>query len=240
VPRCSARELLALLGVGDHLSELDRTGVDHRRALLEACLRGGDQQFVEMGDEVAALDLPALGQLADALRDSRADLGDLTQVALGLDRDAAVGDVGLDALGQVQQPQVLADPGVGDRQLLGDLLVGAQTELLGQRLQAAGGVDWVEVLAVVVLDQRRGERVARLTDVDRHLLDAGDLGRLQASVPGDDDEPAVAVGPDRQRLHHVRLAEAGGEPLEALGVHVGAGVEAVLDLDLCDLDQGSG
>ena len=45
------------------------------------------------------------------------------------------------------------------------------------------------------------------------------------------------MGRTGERLHHVGLAEAAGEPSEGVGVHVGAEVEALDYLDLVDLEQ---
>jgi hypothetical protein len=75
--------------------------------------------------------------------------------------------------------------------------------------------------------------------VDRHLLDARHFRRSQTPVASDHRELAALDGPDGERLHHVGLAEAAGEPREGVGVHVGAGVEALDHLDLVDLEQRS-
>jgi hypothetical protein len=144
--------------------------------------------------------------------------------------------VALDALGEVQQAQSLADPLGRHLHLLGDLLVGGQLELLGDRLEAVGGIDRVEILAVEVLDQRGLTRTIALVEGDRDALQSGEFRGLEAAMAGDHGDPAVLPCPDQERLDDAFLVEAGREAIERVGGLMGAGVEALLDVDLVDLD----
>ena len=232
-------ELLVAVGVGDHLAEPEAVDGDHRRLAVLPRAAGGDEDVVEVLGELGRADVVAVGPLAQPLGDGGGDLRHLAQLALGLDRDAPGGDRLLHGLGQLQQPQVQADPLrllAGRR---GDLLHGPQLALLGERPEVAGGRDRVEVLAVVVLGEGDAA-VARGLRRDRDLLEARLLRRAEAALAGEQLAAAVLADEDGERLDHPDLGQVGGH-LRFLGrVEVGAGVVAVDHLDAVDRDVGGG
>jgi hypothetical protein len=91
-----------------------------------------------------------------SLSDPRRDSGDTSQLLLGSDRNVTGRDVALDALGQPQEAQVVADPShvflFADP--FGELLVGGQILGFGEVSETLGRVDRVEILADQVLDER--------------------------------------------------------------------------------------
>lgn len=84
-----------------------------------------------------------LAGLADECRDPRGDLGDRSQQRLGVHRHVAGGDVALDGLGQLEESHVSADPNLAFARFGRDLRVGVEVVLLGERLEAEGGLDRV-------------------------------------------------------------------------------------------------
>lgn len=78
--------------------------------VLEAGFRRQLEEVSEVANEIDAFDLLPGCQLADALRDSRRHLGDLSQLALAVDGDVSRSDECLDPLWEFQQLKVLADP----------------------------------------------------------------------------------------------------------------------------------
>ncbi len=122
----------------------------------------------------------------------------------------------LHALGQLQQPQVAADPGARLADLFGDLPVAGEAALLGERLETARAVDRVELLLVEVLDQVGEAGRLGIAEDRRDLGEAGGLGGAQATVAGHEGEVIAAAGHDDDRLHDADALQVGGEALDAL------------------------
>jgi len=121
-----------------------------------------------------------------------------------------------------------------------NLDVGAELPLPGEHLDAARLVDVVQLLPVEVLEQRVAYRfrVGAFVDHPGDGLDLGLPGRPQATLTGDEPKAALLLRSDADRLDDARLLDGPGQPLEGVRVDVGPRVEALLDVDLVDVEQG--
>src|SRR6185312_3087930 len=110
-------------------------------------------------------------------------------VAAGTEQGAAMALAELAALqqlqglvGKLEQTDQIGDGGAAAADTAGQLLFG-QPEVLDQGGAGLGLIDWIEVLADHVLDQRRLQALGfrLLTDDRRHLLEPSLLGRAPAT-----------------------------------------------------------
>ena len=124
-------------------------------------------------------------------------------VALG---QPAVGDRGLDAGREVEQPQRVGDRRAGAPDARRDLVL-AEPELLDELAVGVGRLERVEVLALEVLDERELELLAvgELADDGRDALEAGGLGGAEAPLAGDELVAVDRLG-DEDRLEDAVLA----------------------------------
>ena len=91
-------------------------------------------------------------------------------------------------------------------------------ELVDQAMVAGRFLDRVEIRALHVLDDGEFERrsVVRLDNGDRHVVQAGPLGRPPAALAGDDlvGVRALSEGAHHDRLDDAALADRAGEEVE--------------------------
>jgi hypothetical protein len=101
--------------------------------------------------------------------------------------DIAGHEHGLHRLGQVQQAQQVAHRAARTAHGQCRLLVG-EGEIGDEAMDALRFFQRVQVLALHVLDQRHGGGglVVHVLDQHRHFGQAGDLGRAEAALAGDD------------------------------------------------------
>ena len=106
--------------------------------------------------------------------------------------DAALLQQVLHLVGEVHQPQQIADRGARAADRLRRGLVG-QTELLDQPAQGARLLQRIQVLALNVLDERHRDRrlIGHIADDRRYFRDSRHLRRAPAALAGDD---FVALG----------------------------------------------
>ena len=125
-------------------------------------------------------------------------------------RQLAGMNVGFDRVGEFQQPQCIGDMAAALADRFGDVVL-AVAEFVGQALIARRLFDRIEVGALHILDDSELERfaIARLVHDDRHLVQAGALGRAPTSFASDDLEgigrPANRT--DDDRLNDPALAD---------------------------------
>ena len=132
-----------------------------------------------------------------------------------------------DLLGQPQQPHVVGDrrPILADR--FGDLFLG-QAELVAEAAIGVRFFDRIQILALDVLDERRGQQlvVGNVADDDRHLEEAGALRRAPAALAGDDLVAVLRLAHD-DRLDHAVRPDRAGQLVDPPVVHVRARLELV-------------
>jgi poly(hydroxyalkanoate) granule-associated protein len=129
--------------------------------------------------------------------------------------EAAVLDVALHLLRQLEQAQVVRDRGAIEPDAPADLLLGGAG--VGERAEGDRELDRVEIAALHVLDQRDLEAIVRI-DLGDHGRDRVESRALRgAPAPLADDElVAIAGAPHDHRLEHAVDPDRAGEPLEVL------------------------
>ena len=141
--------------------------------------------------------------------------------------DAALLQQLLHLVGQLHQTQQIADGSARPADRLGRGLVG-ETELLDEPAQGTRLLQWVQILALNVLDERHGDRrfIGHIADDRRYLRDSRHLRRAPAALAGDD---FVALGfagqvarqrPHQDGLHQSLSLDRIGEFAQGLRAHV--------------------
>ncbi len=132
--------------------------------------------------------------------------------------------------GQIQQPQQVGDRDPGFAHGVGHLLLG-ELELFFQPLQGGRFFQWIQVLALDVLDERhgRGLFVADFPHQRRDPVQARHPGGPPAAFAGNQLEPALRPGPDHDGLHQALGFDGRGQFRQALFGEVAAGLVAAPD-----------
>src|SRR5688500_15493614 len=118
--------------------------------------------------------------------------------------DAAVNDGGTCLWGEVEQAQRVAHRDAALANLAGHRLV-REPKSIDQLAIGERSLDGVQVLPLEVLDEGQLERAfvsLRLAHDGRNRLQAGELGRPQSTLAGDELIPAVRELADDDRLNH--------------------------------------
>src|SRR4029077_15333973 len=205
------QDALAVGAMNDAHREPERIGeaLLERRGIRIGTDAAGAAHFARLLAAVAARHLFDLPHIQSALDDQ---LGEFLGIRLP-DQQARVPgrqltriDVGLHGVGQLQQPDRVADmrPALADD--LRDLVL-AVLEFVGERLIALRLFERVEVGALHVLDDGDFERLA-IADLDeehRHVVQARALRRAPAPFAGDD---LVLIDRAAHRAHQDRLNDA--------------------------------
>ena len=139
------------------------------------------------------------------------DDGDLQRVD---QRQHVAGQQVLDLRHETRQADALIDVALGLAEGRRDVV--DRPARRDQALVADALVEWVDVLAVEVLDDRRfvSRGIIEFEDTRGHRRAARELRGTQPPCAGDQHEP-VAVGADEDRLQHAVTTDAGGQFVEA-------------------------
>src|SRR3954468_16583365 len=123
---------------------------------------------------------------------------------------------------QLQQADQVGDRRAAAADPLGQLFFG-QAEVLDQGGAGSRLLDWVEVLADHVLDQRRLQPLSfgLVADDRRNLVDSSLLRRAPATLAGNQLVAAIGKGADQQRLYDPRRLDRGRQRRQRLLVEVG-------------------
>jgi hypothetical protein len=125
--------------------------------------------------------------------------------------DVAFGQGLLDRAFEVEKPEGVGDGRSGSTDAHRDLLL-RQAELVGQLAIRVSLLDGIEIGALDVFDEGNGQLVAlgHLADDRRHAVEAGHLGRTDASFAGHELVAVQDFG-DEDRLENAVDGDAGGQ-----------------------------
>ena len=153
--------------------------------------------------------------------------------------EQALVDLLLDRIGQVEQTQQVTHGGARAPHRIRNLLM-CKVKFLDQAHESLRFLEWIQVFALDVFDQRDGRRrfCIEFAHHRRNLLQPGQLRRAPAPLTGDQLE-MIAFGAHHDRLHHTLAADRIGQFLQGFRLENLARLIATA-LDAIDIDFASG
>ncbi len=138
--------------------------------------------------------------------------------------DFSLFDEVLDGGLELEEADGVGDGGAVFAGSLGDLLLG-EVEFVGEALEGVRLLDWVEIFALEILDERHlhCHTFRYVADDDGHAVQLGALGGAPTTLAGD-ELIAAGAATDDQWLDDAAGADRLGELLESLFAEAGAGL----------------